>query len=136
MSQKDGQPPEYQENVPRPLGTLHRDHGWTPEELRTELEAEGLDPDRELAKLRAIERELREKHLGPVARPVQSTFEIAYPAFEEAVAAGPANWVGDGCQAASMSAKQMLGDPGETAFGCAFAATPCATPTSPTARTC
>jgi DNA polymerase V len=113
MSQKDGQPPEDRSNVPRPLGTLHRDHGWTPEGLRAELEAEGLDPDREVAKLRALGRELREKRLGDAASPAPSTFEIAYPAFEESVAAGPANWVGDGCQAASMSAKQMLGDPGE-----------------------
>lgn len=113
MDSNEGQAPEGQPVSAGRRGTLHIDHGWTPEGLRAELEAEGLDPDREVAKMRAIARELREKHLGPAASPTRSTFEIAYPAFEESVSAGPANWVGDGCQAASMSAKQMLGDPGE-----------------------
>jgi DNA polymerase V len=114
MSLKDGRPPEDEPGAPGKLGALHQDHGWTPQGLRAELEEEGADFDQEVAKLRAIARDLREKHPGPSA-PSQAppAFEIGYPAFEESVAAGDPNWVGDGCQAATMSARQMLGEPGD-----------------------
>lgn len=114
MSFENGRQPEDQPGAPRKPGTLHQEHGWTPEGLRAELEAEGADFDEEVAKLRSIGRELREKHLEPAApRRAAAAFEIGYPAFEESVAAGSPNWVGDGCQAATMSARQMLGDPGD-----------------------
>jgi SOS-response transcriptional repressor LexA len=113
MSLQDGRPPEEQKDAPAKPGTLHQDHEWTPEGLRAELEAEGADIDQEVAKLRAIGRELREKHPKRAPGEAPPAFEIGYPAFEESVAAGPPNWVGDGCQAASMTAKQMLGDPGD-----------------------
>lgn len=113
MSLKNGRPPKDEADAPGKLGALHHAQGWTPEGLRAELEAEGADFDEEVAKLRAVATDLRAKHLGPHApRQARPAFEIGYPAFEESVAAGPPNWVGDGCQAATVSAREMLGDPG------------------------
>ncbi len=48
---------------PRPLGSLHKDHGWTPEKLQAEIEAQGHDYDEEVAKQRKIIADLAARHL-------------------------------------------------------------------------
>lgn len=48
----------------RPLGALHKDHGWTPEGLQAEIEAKGLDYDEEVAKQRRMVAEMAERHLN------------------------------------------------------------------------
>jgi hypothetical protein len=48
----------------RPLGSLHKDHGWTPEKLQAELEAQGLDYEEEVAKQRQLITDLAARHLA------------------------------------------------------------------------
>ena len=67
----------------RPLGALHRDYGWTPEQLQAEIEAEGLDYAEEVTKQRALVASLAAKHAAGINLGDPSNTRAAAPAGEE-----------------------------------------------------
>ena len=61
------------EESPRPLGALHKDHGWTPEGLQAELEDEGVSVEDVLAKRRLFLADLASQTSPAIGRPTPPT---------------------------------------------------------------
>ncbi len=105
----------------RPLNSLHQDEGWTPEGLDAELEAQGIDPEEEAKKLRALLPDAmvqaaasRRAALSfPGAR--MGDFEVLdalakpLPVMAQAVAAGKPEWAQMSSEDKRASAFELLG---------------------------
>lgn len=92
--------------------TIFDELGMTPEEVREDLIAQGMDLDAEVEKMRKTILSLSNKYAPKAAaekRQEMAPFLRSFPMREEAVAAGAPNWIGAANAPARANLLQILG---------------------------
>jgi len=100
------------ENQPETRTELNADLGNTPEQVRQELRARGIDPAAGVEAMRRIGRTMAAKYGDAIQREriLASPLAKAFPRFDQPVAAGSPEWIGAAEPPSRVSALSLLGD--------------------------